>query len=150
MEVNSKELIATLKDKIALYEHLGIKSVDITDHQVRFKVSLIDNKNHKGTAFGGSVYAVAVLASYAMVLAGLKTRGIKTEDIVIAKGEIQYHRPIDTDFEVVCEFNDARAEHDFYEELRAQGKVRGTLTTHILAEGGSRNASLSGVFVVKL
>ncbi|KYG63153.1 hypothetical protein AZI86_15715 [Bdellovibrio bacteriovorus] len=149
MEVNSQDIINTLKKKIALYEHLGIQSVNIEPHRVSFKVSLAKNTNHKGTAFGGSIYAVAVLASYAMVLTGLKARGIPTEDIVIAKGDIQYIEPVETDFEVVCEFPDTRSEHDFYEELRAAGKVRGALHSYILAEGGSRKASLKGVFVVK-
>ena len=71
MEVNSQEILKTLKNKIALYEHLGIQSVSIEPRRVSFKVSLAENTNHKGTAFGGSIYAVAVLASYAMVLTGL-------------------------------------------------------------------------------
>lgn len=150
MEINSQDLINTLKTKITLYEHLGIKSVTATAHQVRFQVSLKNNENHKGTAFGGSLYAVAVLASYAMVLAGLRARGIPTDDIVIAKGDIHYLLPVESDFEVVCEFSSVRAENDFYEELRAQGRVRGHLTSYILADGGSRKASLNGVFVVKL
>lgn len=148
MEVNSQEILKTLKNKIALYEHLGIQSVSIEPRRVSFKVSLAENTNHKGTAFGGSIYAVSVLASYAMVLTGLKARGIPTEDIVIAKGEIQYIEPVDTDFEVVCEFPDTRSEHDFYEELRAAGKVRGSLNSYVLADG-SRKATLKGVFVVK-
>lgn len=150
MEIDKKEIISTLENKITLYEHLGIESVEITPHRVSFHVSLEKNQNHKGTAFGGSLYAVAVLASYTMVLTGLKARQIDTEDIVIAKGEIKYSRPVETDFDVVCEFDSLREETEFFNELKTTGKVRGVLNSYIVAEGGSRKASLKGVFVVKL
>ncbi|MEK2645847.1 YiiD C-terminal domain-containing protein [Bdellovibrio sp. BCCA] len=150
MEINSEELIGILKNKIALYEHLGIEVVKIRSEEVRFRVSLEKNRNHKGTAFGGSLYASAVLAAYALVLAGLKERSIPTENIVIAKGEIQYLRPVDTDFEIVCRFPSQSHEEDFYRELTSTGRVRGSITSQILGAGGSLKASLTGVFVVKL
>ncbi|WP_415062011.1 YiiD C-terminal domain-containing protein [Bdellovibrio sp.] len=149
MEVDSQELIRILKDKIVLYQHLGIEVVKIDSHEVRFKVSLEKNKNHKGTAFGGSLYATGVLASYALVLAGLHERHIPTENIVIAKGEIQYLRPVDTDFEVVCQFSSLEEEDQFFAELNTKGKVRGALATRILGADGVLKATLMGVFVVK-
>ena len=150
MEVNAAELISILKDKIVLYEHLGIEVLEINSHRVRFLVSLAKSRNHKGTAFGGSLYATAVMAAYALVLAGLQARKIATENIVIAKGEIEYLRPVETDFEVRCEFPSLEAEDDFFNTLVAQGRTKGSLKSHILAVGGSRKASLTGVFVVKL
>ena len=150
MEVDSQELIRILKDKIVLYQHLGIEVIKIDSHEVRFRVSLEKNKNHKGTAFGGSLYATGVLASYALVLAGLHERHIPTENIVIAKGEIQYLRPVDTDFEVVCQFSSLEEENQFFVELNTKGKVRGALTTQILGAEGVLKASLTGIFVVKL
>ena len=150
MEVDSQELISILQDKIALYEHLGIAVLELNSSKVRFRVSLEKNRNHKGTAFGGSLYATAVLAAYALVLAGLKARGIPTENIVIAKGEIQYFKPVDTDFEVVCEFPSVQEQDDFFAALVKSGRTKGPLKSHILARGGSLKASLTGVFVVKL
>lgn len=149
MEVNSQEILETLKNKISLYEHLGVQEVRIFHDEVRIRVSLAKNTNHKGTAFGGSLYAVAVLASYAMVLTGLKARKIATEDIVIAKGEITYLRPVTEDFEAVCRFDSKQAEEAFYQRLQQDRRVKGSLTTHIMDSGGSRKASLNGVFVVK-
>lgn len=149
MEVNSAELIAILKDKITLYEHLGIDVREISASRVHFHVSLAKNRNHKGTAFGGSLYAVGVLAAYALALAGLKKRHLDTENIVIAKGEIQYLRPVETDFEVVSEFPSEEEEEAFYSDLQAKGRVRGKIRSQILADGGSLKASLVGDFVVK-
>lgn len=152
MEVNPQELIAILKDKISLYEHLGITVINISSAEVHFRVSLAKNRNHKGTAFGGSLYATAVLAAYALVLAGLKARGIQTENIVIAKGQIEYLRPVDTDFEVLCKFPSPEDETAFYSELVSAGKVRGAIESYIMggAGGDKLMASLTGLFVVKL
>lgn len=150
MEVNSQELIRILKDKITLYEHLGIEVLELGSSRVRFHVSLEKNRNHKDTAFGGSLYAVGVLAAYALTLAGLKARGILTENIVIAKGEIQYLRPVETDFEVLSEFPSPEDEESFFEELQKAGRVRGKIRSHIVADGGSLKASLTGDFVIKL
>lgn len=149
MEINPQELIQILKDKITLYEHLGIEVKEIGSSRVHFRVSLEKNENHKGTAFGGSLYASAVLAAYALALAGLKQRGLDTENIVIAKGEIQYLRPVETDFDIVSEFPSEDDEEAFYQELLSKKRVRGKIRSQILGEGGSLKASLVGDFVVK-
>lgn len=150
MEVNPQELIQTLKDKITLYEHLGIKVTEVGASRVCFEVSLDKNRNHKGTAFGGSLYAAAVLAAYALALAGLKHRGIETENIVIAKGEIQYLRPVESDFTVVSTFFTTEEEESFFNDLQLKKRARGKIQSQILADGGSLKASLVGDFVVKL
>lgn len=150
MEVNAQELIEALKSKITLYKYLGIEVLEMNSSLVRFRVSLDKNRNHKGTAFGGSLYTTAVLAAYALVLAGLKARNIPTENIVIAKGEIQYLRPVDTDFEVVCHFKTSEQEEQFYSDLQMNGRVKGSLQSQIIGGGGVVGAVLTGAFVVKL
>ncbi|WP_413584528.1 YiiD C-terminal domain-containing protein [Bdellovibrio sp. HCB274] len=153
MEVNTQDFIQVLADNIKLYEHLGITVQELSSQRVVFKVSLEKNLNHKGTAFGGSLYATGVLSAYALVLAGLKHHQINTENIVIAKGVIEYHRPIDSDFTIVCEFPDAASEQQFYQELKDKQRVRRDLQVHIFKEGGSDGrslgASLLGSFVVR-
>lgn len=150
MEVDSQELVKILADNIKLYEHLGVEVKELSSHRAIFKVSLQKNLNHKGTAFGGSIYASGVLSAYALVLAGLKAYHIPTENIVIAKGSIEYHRPVETDFEVRCAFEDLEREKAFYSELQQKGRVRSEIKVQILDEGGSLRASLTGLFVVKM
>jgi len=150
VEVSSQNIIQNLHDKITLFKHLGIEPLNITSKEVRFRVALGMSRNHKGTAFGGSLYADAVLAAYTLVLAGLRERGIPTENIVIARGEIEYLRPVDSDFEILCQFPSDDVEETFFSELKAKGKGRTTLTSQVLGAGGSLKASLTGVFVVKL
>ena len=167
MEVNAQDLVQILSDNIKLYEHLGITVQALDSHRAILKVDLQKNLNHKGTAFGGSLYATGVLSAYALVLAGLKHYKIPTENIVIAKGVIEYHRPIDSDFTIICQFADLDQERAFYQELKDKKRVRRDLQVkiynHIFKDGGSEGlsrgmisepgllaASLLGSFVVKM
>ena len=144
-----KHLAELLKDKIKLYEHLGLEVVELTSSSVRFRVSLEENLNHKGTAFGGSIYAAAVLSAYALVLHGLRERKIPTDNIVIQKGEIQYLKPIESDFEVVCAFPNQDFANDFYNRLETTGRVKDTLTVKAQIANDTK-ATLKGTFVVRL
>ncbi len=144
------EILRTLHDKITLFPHLGVTFNEVSSSRVVIHVDLQKNLNHKGTAFGGSLYTTAVVTAYALVLAGLRTHKISTENIVIAKGGIEYLRPVTTNFEIICEFPASRGEADFYAELSAKGRGRQSLGAHIMDSGGSLCAVFEGSFVVKL
>jgi len=144
-----KHLAELLKDKIKLYEHLGLEVVELTSLSVRFRVSLEENLNHKGTAFGGSIYAAAVLSAYALVLHGLRERKIATDNIVIQKGEIQYLKPVESDFEVLCQFPSKEAADTFYKTLTQNARVKESLTAKVQVAGDTK-ALLKGTFVVRM
>jgi thioesterase domain-containing protein len=144
-----EEIVHLLESQISLYKHLNLTPVEINEGLAHFKASLKDHFNHKGTAFGGSIYAVGVLAAYSLVLAALRAHGIATDNIVIAKAEIRYLRPIAGDFDAICEFPTQYALEEFIENLREQKKVRQELVTKVF-QGTDLGAELKGLFVVKI
>lgn len=146
--LNNHPLVLILQDKIKLYEHLGISFLEITDAKVRLKSLLSENTNHKGTAFGGSLYSVAVMAAYALALQGLRERNIPTENIVIQKGEIQYLKPVEGDFEVEAAFESQNAQELFYQTLQEKSRARGLITSQVFV-GGDLKAVLRGTFVLR-
>lgn len=148
MTTEVKDIIQKLEDKIILYKHLGLTPTVVNADEVRFQVSLEKSSNHKGTAFGGSLYADAVLAAYTLILVGLRHRGFATENIVIAKGEIKYLRPIDSDFEVHCTWPSQEASESFFADLKSKGKGRITLKSQISGVNASAGSILTGDFVV--
>lgn len=150
MSVDANEIIQKLESKITLYKHLGLTPVLVSADEVRFQVSLEKSSNHKGTAFGGSLYTDAVLAAYTLVLAGLREGGFTTENIVIAKGEIKYLRPIDSDFEVHCTWQSKEDLNSFYSDLRQKGKGRIIVKTEALGTKAAVGAVFTGDFVVKV
>ena len=68
--------------------------VDHYDHQsLVLSAPLTKNINDKGTAFGGSLYNLCVVTGWG--LTWLLSREFELEgDIVVAKGEIEYLRPL--------------------------------------------------------
>ena len=57
------------------------------------------NHNHLGTAFGGSLSAVATLAAYALLWVEL---GDRTGHIVVHRSEIVYHRAVRGEIRAIC------------------------------------------------
>lgn len=145
----SADLAQILEKNISLYKHLGISVVLLTAERVHFRVSLAKNLNHKLTAFGGSLYATAVMAAYGLVLAALRKQGIDTENIVIQKGEIKYLKPVDEDFDVICEFPGAAQAEELLQRLKVERRLSTVLTVRLEVHGDLR-ALLRGTFVVKL
>lgn len=143
-----EQIVQILQEQITLYKHLGLTPVRIDEQEARFQVSLAANLNHKNTAFGGSIYATAVMTAYSLVLAILKNNNVATENIVIAKGEIKYFRPIAEDFETVCVLPKNMKASELISELQSHRKLRQELTVQVLA-GGEICAELKGLFVVK-
>ena len=143
------ELFAKLQKDIPLSRHLGFEIVEASPYKVHLKARLAENINHKGTGFGGSLYTLSVLAAYSLVYLGLHKEKIKTNNIVIQKGEIKYLKPVITDFDVICEFNQPELYQKFFYCLNRWKKVREIMKVEVLCQG-KLCAKLEGVFVVHL
>jgi thioesterase domain-containing protein len=69
-------------------------SIDTYDGEsLKVSAPLAENINDKGTAFGGSLYNLCVIAGWGMTDLKAKELGLEG-DIVVAKGEINYLRPL--------------------------------------------------------
>jgi thioesterase domain-containing protein len=147
--MTSEVLLAQLNRDIPVSKFLGFDFVEATPTRVHIRARLTENINHKGTAFGGSLYTLSVLAAYSLVYLGVEKEKIPTNNIVIQKGDIQYLAPVHSDFEVVCEFNGPKAYVKFYDDLQRWKKVRELIKVQVICQG-KLCAKLDGVFVVQL
>ena len=86
-----------LQDRIttefALARHIGIVVERADDAGILLSAPLLPNANYKGTAFGGSLFSVAVLTGWAWVTRYLDAAGIAA-DAVIQESNIQYRSPV--------------------------------------------------------
>jgi thioesterase domain-containing protein len=147
--MTSEELHTKLRKEIPLTKHLGFDFLEASSDRVRMRARLSENINHKGTAFGGSLYALAVLSAYSLVYLGIQRENVDTNNIVIQKGEMEYLEPVTGDFEVICEHSKPEIYRRFFVALARWKKVRETLQVRILCHG-VLCARLQGVFVVRL
>lgn len=78
-----------LHSEIPLSQQMGVRVEAVEPGRVRLAAPLEPNLNHKSTAFGGSISALAILAGWALV----HTRSLSASlegDIVIRSNEIAY------------------------------------------------------------
>lgn len=89
----AKELDAFLNEHLPLARAAGIEIDGYDGHCLQVSAPLALNINDKRTAFGGSLYNLCVIAAWGMT--DLKAKELNLSgDIVVAKGEINYLRPL--------------------------------------------------------
>jgi len=76
-----------------LAKHIGIIVESADDAAVVLRAPLAPNANYKGTAFGGSLYSVAVLTGWAWVTRYLAARGLAA-DAVIQESSVRFLSPV--------------------------------------------------------
>jgi thioesterase domain-containing protein len=82
--------------EFALARHMEIVVERADDAAVVLRAPLAPNANYKGTAFGGSLYSVAVLTGWSWVTRYLAARGIAA-DAVIQESNIHFLAPVQGD-----------------------------------------------------
>jgi thioesterase domain-containing protein len=87
-----------LQERIAgefmLARHIGIVVESADDAAVVLRAPLAPNANYKGTAFGGSLYSLAVLTGWAWVTRYLAARGLAA-DAVIQESSTRFLAPVE-------------------------------------------------------
>ena len=79
--------------EFSLAKHIGIIVESADDAAVVLRAPLELNANYKGTAFGGSLYSVAVLTGWAWVTRYLAARGLAA-DAVIQESSVRFLSPV--------------------------------------------------------
>lgn len=147
--LTAADLEAVLHHDIPLTREMGIQVLGWQNHQLRLRLPLAPNINHKSTLFGGSLYCGAVLAGWGWLYLRLKEAGIDDGHIVIQDGQISYPRPVRRDGVAVCEGTDEASWEKFIKLYQRRGRARMTLNTRIMADGSEETAvEFVGQFVL--
>ena len=86
-------LQARIDAEIPLARHIRIVVEQADDHSLVLSAPLQPNVNHQGTAFGGSLYCVAVLTGWAWATRYLNMHGIGA-DAVIQESHVEFLAPV--------------------------------------------------------
>ena len=97
------ELERTWHEEIPISKAMGIRVADFANDQLVVRAELEPNINVHGTAFAGSLYAIAALCGWGMTWLQLRSRRIDGS-IVIADGKIHYDRPVKEPIVATCRF----------------------------------------------
>jgi thioesterase domain-containing protein len=124
---------------------MDIRVLEAGPDGVDIEAPIEPNLNHRSTAFGGSVAALAILAGWTLVHLRLRAEGLVTHT-VIQSSDVRYDAPIHAAFRAVTEPVDPDAWERFTKTIRRHGKGRLRLSVTVLAEGGPA-ASFRGAYV---
>jgi thioesterase domain-containing protein len=111
--------------EIMLAKPMGIIVESADEAALVLRAPLAPNSNHKGTAFGGSLYSLSVLAGWAWITRFLATRQIDA-DAVIQESSMRFLAPVHGEMRACIEIP-AAAEIDKFQKmlLRAdRGRIR--------------------------
>ncbi len=109
---------------------------------------LAPNRNHKATAFGGSLYSLAVVACWGLFVLRLWDEGFDCE-IVIQQAQATYLLPVNSRMVAKCDFADEKAWHSLVAQLRRRRRGRIALAAEIVA-GKDVAFRLEGRFVAHI
>jgi thioesterase domain-containing protein len=140
------EVEAYLKDHIPLSAAMDIDVVEAGPRGVTLSVPLEPtNVNHRSTAFGGSVAALATLTGWTLVHLRLRDEGIIAQT-VIQSSSVQYDAPIHGNFCAISQSVEERAWKRFTRAVTKHGKGRLHVSVNVTADGETA-ATFTGAYV---
>jgi len=141
-----RDLESFLHRQIPLTRALGLQVVESCGQRLVLAAPLEPNRNHLGTAFGGSLHALPTLACYATLWILLREAGIEGH-VVIKRSQVQYRQPVTADFRAVCPRPAPDRVAEFMADLRRHGKARMELEALVEGPDGRAAVEFTGSFV---
>ncbi len=134
--------------EIMLAKPMGIIVESANDLSLVLRAPLAPNANHKGTAFGGSLYSLAVLTGWAWLTRFLATRQLDAE-AVIQESSMRFMAPVHGEMRACIEIP-ADAEIEKFQRMLVRAD-RGRIRLQVKMHEGSRLASVfDGLFAAAM
>jgi thioesterase domain-containing protein len=131
-----------------LARHIGVVVESADDAAVVLRAPLAPNANHQGTAFGGSLYALAVLSGWAWLTRYLAARNLAA-DAVIQESSTRFLVPVVGELRARAAAPSAAHIARFHKMLQRAGRGRIRLRVDIDC-GGTLATLFEGVFVAAM
>ena len=134
--------------EIMLARPMGVIVESADESGLVLRAPLAPNANHKGTAFGGSLYSLAVLTGWAWLTRFLATRKLDAE-AVIQESSMRFLKPVHGEMRACLE-NPAAADIDKFQKMLVRadrGRIRLQVKMH---EGSTLATIFDGLFAAAM
>jgi thioesterase domain-containing protein len=131
--------------QIPITRAMGLRVVAHDENQFIIEAPVALNSNHLGTAFGGSINAVATLAAYGLLWLELREQAAH---VVVAESSIRFLRPVRETIQAICLRPDPDEWTAFQARFAEKGKAHLKLRVNV-AERGQTAAEFEGTFVAR-
>jgi thioesterase domain-containing protein len=134
--------------EIMLARPMGVIVESANDSSLVLRAPLAPNANHKGTAFGGSLYSLAVLTGWAWLTRFLATRKLDAE-AVIQESNMRFLKPVHGEMRACLEIPAAADIEKFQKMLvrASRGRIRLQVKMH---EGSALATVFDGLFAAAM
>ena len=122
---------------------MGVQVECFNSEKLVLTAPLAANHNHLGTAFGGSLSAIATLAGYGFIWLEL---GDRESHVVIRDSSLNFRRPVTGEIRAICHRPEESALVEFRKQFQATGKARIQLSV-VIEEEGLIAVEFSGTYV---
>jgi thioesterase domain-containing protein len=143
--VSPRELETYLHEHIPLSKAMAVSVAEASSERVVLRAPLAPNINHRGTVFGGSASAVAMLACWALLHLRLTRAGLASR-IVLQRNSVSYARPITADFSATAALQSPAAWASFTRALERKRRARLAVSA-LLEHAGEVACRFEGEFV---
>jgi thioesterase domain-containing protein len=134
--------------EIMLAKPMGIIVESADEAAMVLRAPLAPNANHKGTAFGGSLYSIAVLTGWAWMTRFLASRRLDAE-AVIQESNIRFLAPVHGEMRASIEIP-AEAEVDKFRKMLERAR-RGRIRLQVNVHAGATLATVfDGLFAAAM
>jgi thioesterase domain-containing protein len=127
---------------------MGVIVESADDQSLVLRAPLAPNANHKGTAFGGSLYSLAVLTGWAWLTRFLATRKLDAV-AVIQESSMRFLKPVHGEMRACLEIP-AAADIDKFQKMLVRadrGRIRLQVKMH---EGSALATIFDGLFAAAM
>lgn len=138
-----------LREKIPLTRAMELRVAESSAQRLVLEAPLEPNRNHLGTAFGGSLQALPTLACYGTLWMILREAGLDGH-VVVKRSAANYRAPVTVTLRAVCEQPSAAAKAEFLADLQRHRKARMELCAIVEGADGKPAVEFSGTFVAVL
>lgn len=146
MDKMIKQFEKVIHTEIPLSQAMGVSVSSYDGVKLSLVAPLEKNTNHKSTAFGGSLYSLAVLTGWGWVY--LKLLELKlTGHIVIQKSEIDYFLPVKGEMVAQCQVSDPTILQKFIHTYKKKDRSRIQLVVNIF-QGNECAVQFRGSYVI--
>lgn len=134
-----------LRSQMPLAKAMDVRVIS-SDDRVELGCALEPNVNHMGTAFGGSLSALMILAAYCRLFKIMNGQG----HVLLKKSTMEFIRPVEHDLRAVCLQPSAAEVQRFLNIYLKKKLARLNLVSEVYTEEGKIACRMKGVFVGRM
>lgn len=134
-----------LHREIPITRAMGVRVESRDGEKLVLTAPLAPNHNHLGTAFGGSLNALAMLAGYALIWLEVNDRECH---VLVRDATINFRRPVTGTIRALCRRPEETRIGLFREEFGRRGRAKLGLEV-VIEENGETAVEFSGIYVAR-